>query len=68
MVYKGQAGMAAPSGLDNLIVNNRFYTDDPSITVVDNDLKGAGRATLTLANNPVLPLAEWNNEADINPD
>jgi hypothetical protein len=66
--YKGQSGIAAPTGFDNIIVNNRFYTDDPSITVLDNDLKGAGRATLTLANNPFLPLAEWKNEANINPD
>ena len=61
--YLGQEDIPAPTGQDNTIVNNVFYTDDPDILVVRNDLKGDKRASLVVDGNLIKPVdqATGNN-------
>lgn len=55
--YLGQENIPSPTGRDNTIVNNIFYTDDPSLLPVDIDVKDEDRSSLRVEQNRVEPLA-----------
>jgi len=57
--YLGQENIEAPTGRDNTIVDNIFYTDDPEMVFIENDLAEADRSTLVDDNNKRRPLGEY---------
>lgn len=59
--YGGQKDVPAPTGRDNTVVDNVFYTDDPDIRVIRNDLRDEDRASLVDERNRVLALDEATN-------
>lgn len=60
--YLGQENIPAPTGRDNSIVNNVFYTDDPAVVPVKNDVAEVDRSSNRIENNRVLPLADWQDQ------
>lgn len=54
--YLGEENIPAPTGRDNTVVNNVFYTNDPEILAVKNDLATKDRSSAILQNNKVEPL------------
>lgn len=59
--YLDQKDIPAPTGRDNTIVNNVFYTDNPDIVAVRNDLKSKDRTSLVVEGNRVLPMDQATN-------
>ena len=57
--YLGQEDIVAPTGRDNSIVDNVFYTSDPEMVSIQNDLFEADRATLVVTNNETRPLDDY---------
>ena len=57
--YLGRENIPAPTGRDNSIVNNVFYTDDPAVVPVKNDVAEVDRSSNRIENNRVLPLTDW---------
>ena len=57
--YQGEKNIPAPTGRDNAIVNNDFYTGRPELRAVESDLRDSDHATLVLENNRILPLTDW---------
>ena len=57
--YGGQKDVPAPTGRDNTVVNNVFYTDDASMKVVQNDLVPADLGTFRFEGNRVEPRAAF---------
>jgi hypothetical protein len=55
--YLDQRDIPAPTGRDNTVVNNVFYTDDPDIVAVRNDVAAADRTSVRVENNRIEPLA-----------
>ena len=51
--YRGQKSIPAPTGRDNTVVNNVFYTDDPEILAVKNDLAAIDRSSVILEMNRI---------------
>ena len=51
VAYRGERDVPAPTGRDNTIINNIFYTDDPDILSVGNDLADADRSSARIENN-----------------
>lgn len=60
--YRGQENIPAPSGRDNSIVDNVFYTDDSAVAAVVVDVAEANRSSVHTENNRVLPLADWQGQ------
>jgi len=60
--YLGQKGIPAPTGRDNAILNNVFYTNDPEILMLKNDLAEADRPSLVLENNKFKPLGDLKSQ------
>jgi hypothetical protein len=58
--YLGQENIPAPSGRDNSIVNNVFYTDDQAVVAVKVDLPEADRSSIRIEGNRVEPLENGN--------
>lgn len=58
--YLGEKNIESPTGRDNTIVDNVFYTDDPEIVAIKNDLAKADRASLVTADNEVRPLSDYS--------
>jgi hypothetical protein len=58
--YLGQKNIPAPTGRDNSIMNNIFYTDDPAIHVVDADVAAADRSSNRIEGNRIEPLENGN--------
>ena len=56
--YLDQKGIPAPTGRDNAILNNVFYSNDSKILMVKNDLSEADRPSLVLENNKIEPLPD----------
>lgn len=54
--YLGQENIPAPSGRDNSIVNNIFYTDDPAILAVKIDVAREDRSSIHTEGNRIEPL------------
>jgi hypothetical protein len=54
--YQGQRDIPAPTGRDNTVINNDFYTDDPRIAAVQNDVAAGDRDSIRLENNQIMPL------------
>lgn len=54
--YKGQQNIPAPTGVDNKIANNVFYTDNPDIPAVRNDVPEEKRASIVVEGNRVEPF------------
>jgi len=57
--YLGETDIPAPTGRDNTVVNNVFYTDDTSILVVQNDLAPDDRSTFRFENNRIESEYEY---------
>ncbi len=51
--YLGEKNIPAPTGRDNTVVDNIFYTDDPDIVAVRNEVSDADRSSITLENNRI---------------
>ena len=58
--YLGQENIPAPTGRDNIVVNNVFYTDDAEILVVKNDLAAKDRASIFIEKNRIEPLDRYS--------
>jgi hypothetical protein len=58
--YLGQKNIPAPTGRDNTVVDNVFYTDS-DLPVIRNDLRTEDRPTFTASGNVVKPLDEFEN-------
>jgi hypothetical protein len=54
--YLGEKAIPAPTGRDNTVVSNVFYSNDSRVQVVQNDLAEADRASFTLEKNRVESL------------
>ena len=54
--YLGQENIPAPTGRDNNIVNNVFYTDDPAVVPVKNDVAEVDRSSNRIEGNRIEPL------------
>ena len=54
--YQGQKNIPAPTGRDNKVMNNIFFTDDPEILLVKIEVKETDRSSLVIENNRVEPL------------
>ena len=55
--YRGQKDIPSPTGRDNVIFDNVFYTDDPRIEAVRNDVPAPYRSSVRIENNRVEPLS-----------
>ena len=55
--YLGRENIPPPTGRDNTIVNNTFYTDDPTLLPVDIDVQDKDRASLRVEQNRIEPLS-----------
>jgi hypothetical protein len=58
--YLGQEDIPAPTGRDNTVVDNVFYTDDPEILVIKNDLDKADYSSAVIENNQRRPLDDYD--------
>nr|NIP17516.1 hypothetical protein [Xanthomonadales bacterium]NIX12306.1 hypothetical protein [Xanthomonadales bacterium] len=58
--YLGEINIPSPTGRDNTVVNNVFFTDDPEVVAVLNDVAAGDRASMRLENNRVEPLQRAN--------
>jgi len=56
--YDGKKDIPAPTGRDNTVVDNVFYTNDSQVQIVQNDLAEADRASFRFENNRIEPLDE----------
>jgi hypothetical protein len=65
--YRGQENIPVPTGLDNVFLNNVFYTDDPNIELIRNDLSDADRASLQLENNVIRPQDAYRQRPGTTP-
>jgi hypothetical protein len=54
--YLGQQNVPAPSGRDNKILNNVFYTDDANVVAVRSDLAADDRSSTRIEGNRIEPL------------
>jgi hypothetical protein len=59
--YKGETGIPAPTGRDNTIKDNVFYTNGKGVVPVSNELRETDRASLLVEGNRILPLNAWEN-------
>jgi hypothetical protein len=51
--YRGEKGIPAPSGRDNSILGNVFYTNDPQITEVINEVTTGYRSSVLVDGNRI---------------
>ncbi len=54
--YLDQKNISAPTGRDNTVVNNVFYTNDPKILVVEIDVAPIDRSSVIVENNKIEPF------------
>ena len=54
--YQGRKNIPAPTGRDNKVMNNIFFTDDPEILVVKIEVKETDRSSLVIENKRVESL------------
>ena len=57
--YLDQKNIAAPTGKDNKVLNNIFYTDNPEILIVKNEVSELDRSSIVIENNTVEPLDNY---------
>jgi len=57
--YLGHENIPAPTGRDNTIVNNVFYSDDPEILAVQNDVAAVDRSSVLLEKNRIEPFEAY---------
>ena len=57
--YLGQEDIPAPTGRDNLVTDNIFYTDDEDMLIVKSDVTEADRSSNRIDNNTVRPLSDY---------
>jgi hypothetical protein len=57
--YLGQKDIPSPTGRDNLVMDNIFYTDDANIKIVQNDVVEADRSSNQFENNTIKPLGDY---------
>lgn len=57
--YLGQVNIPAPTGTDNLVEGNTFYTDDDNILIVKNDAIDAEHSSNRIENNIIKPLRDY---------
>jgi hypothetical protein len=51
--YLDQRDIPAPTGRDNTVINNLFFTDDAGITAVKNEVSAADRPSIHVKNNRI---------------
>ena len=54
--YKGEKNIPSPTGRDNTIINNVFYTDNPNAKMIEYGLTTKDRASTVFKNNKIEPL------------
>lgn len=54
--YLGQKDIPAPTGRDNTVVNNVFYTDGADVLIVENDVATIDRASNLVKGNQIQPF------------
>jgi hypothetical protein len=54
--YLDQKNIPAPTGRDNTVVNNVFYTNDQKILVVEIDVAPIDRSSVIVENNKIEPF------------
>jgi hypothetical protein len=59
--YLGQKNIPSPTGRDNLVADNVFYTDDTNILIVKNDDIDADHSSNRIENNVVKPLDNYQD-------
>lgn len=57
--YLDQKNIPAPTGRDNTVVNNVFYTNDPKILVVEIDVAPIDRSSVIVENNKIEPFDDY---------
>ena len=55
--YLGQENIPSPTGRDNTVLNNVFYTNNPAIVPVKIDVSDKDRPSLRVEQNRIEPLA-----------
>ena len=59
MDYLDQKDIPAPTGRDNKVTGNIFFSDDPDILVIKNELNAMDRPSVVVENNQIKPLDEY---------
>jgi len=62
--YLDQKNIPAPTGRDNTVVNNVFYTNDPKILVVEIDVAPIDRSSVIVENNKIEPFDDTLSAKD----
>lgn len=57
--YLGQKNIAAPTGRDNKVIDNIFFTDDREVLVVKNEVNATDRSSVIIENNTIEPLDNY---------
>jgi hypothetical protein len=54
--YQGQKNIPSPTGRDNKVIDNIFFTNNPDILLVKNEVRESDRSSVVIENNRVEPL------------
>ncbi len=57
--YLDQKDIPAPTGRDNLVLDNTFYTDDANIIIVKNDDIDGDHSSNRIENNSIKPKSDY---------
>lgn len=57
--YLDQKDIPAPTGRDNKVTDNIFFSDDPDLLVIKNELNAMDRPSVVVENNQIKPLDEY---------
>jgi len=57
--YLDQKDIPAPTGRDNLVLDNTFYTDDANILIVKNDDIDGDHSSNRIENNSIKPKSDY---------
>ena len=57
--YLDQKDIPAPTGRDNLVLDNTFYTDDANIIIVKNDDIDGDHSSNRIENNSIKPMSDY---------
>lgn len=70
VTYDGKKNVPSPTGRDNTVINNVFYTNNADIKIILNDLNAEDRPTAVIEGNTIEPLnyldeytLVWQSEA-----
>lgn len=57
--YRDQKNIPAPTGRDNKVTDNIFFSDDPDIVVIKNELNVTDRPSAMVENNQLKPMNKY---------